>query len=92
MKLVSLNVPARVKKGSEVQLSCLYDLGNASLYSLKWFYRENDWDREEKEFFRYTPRTKPSKQFFPLDGIKVDVSFNLVKILENLFGRKNLVQ
>jgi hypothetical protein len=92
VKLVSLNVPARVKKGSEVQLSCLYDLGNASLYSLKWFYRENDRDREEKEFFRYTPRTKTLKQVFPLDGIKVDVSFSLFKILENLFERKNLVQ
>ncbi len=74
---MSLNVPARVKKGSEVQLSCLYDLGNASLYSLKWFYRENDRDREEKEFFRFTPRTKPYKQVFPLDGINVDVSFKI---------------
>ncbi|CAG2170396.1 unnamed protein product, partial [Oppiella nova] len=50
IRLVSLNVPARVKKGSSVQLSCLYDLGNASLYSLKWFYR-NHKNPEEQEFF-----------------------------------------
>ena len=73
IRLVSLNVPARVKKGSEVQLSCLYDLGNASLYSLKWFYR-NHKNPEEQEFFRYTPRGKPVKQVFPLEGINVDVS------------------
>ncbi|CAG2107203.1 unnamed protein product [Medioppia subpectinata] len=71
IRLVSLNVPARVKKGSEVQLSCLYDLGNASLYSLKWFYR-NHKNPEEQEFFRYTPRGKPVKQVFPLEGINVD--------------------
>ena len=77
VKLVSLEVPARVRKGSEVQLSCLYDLGNASLYSLKWFYRNhNDKNLEEQEFFRYTPRGKPIKQVFPLDGINVDVSLN----------------
>jgi hypothetical protein len=89
VKLVSLNVPARVKKGSEVQLSCLYDLGNASLYSLKWFYRENDWDREEKEIFRYTPRTKPFKQVFPLEGINVDVSFK-IKIFSLLISNRFL--
>ncbi|CAG2180536.1 unnamed protein product, partial [Oppiella nova] len=71
IRLVSLNVPARVKEGSEVQLSCLYDLGNASLYSLKWFYR-NHKNPEEREFFRYTPRGKPVKQVFPLEGINVD--------------------
>ncbi|CAG2165815.1 unnamed protein product, partial [Oppiella nova] len=74
IKLVSLNVPNRVRKGSEVELSCLYDLGNASLYSLKWFYRESHRERDEQEFFRYTPRGKPVKQIFPLDGINVDLN------------------
>ncbi|XP_054169314.1 uncharacterized protein LOC128966490 [Oppia nitens] len=74
IKLVSLNVPQRVRKGGEVELSCLYDLGNASLYSLKWFYRESHRERDEQEFFRYTPRGKPVKQVFPLDGINVDLN------------------
>ncbi|KAH9526685.1 uncharacterized protein LOC124496156 isoform X2 [Dermatophagoides farinae] len=76
VRVVALNVPSQVRKGSEVELSCLYDLGggNASLYSLKWFYRANDTDLDEQEFFRYTPTIKPYKQFFPLDGVNVNVN------------------
>ena len=74
IKVVSLNVPPHVRKGSDLQLSCLFDLDNATLYSLKWFYRAHEWDRDEQEFFRFTPRHKPYKQVFPLDGIQVDVS------------------
>ena len=47
---------------------------NASLYSLKWFYRANDTDLDEQEFFRYTPTIRPHKQYFPLEGIRVNVS------------------
>lgn len=72
VRVVSLNVPSRVRKGSDLELSCLFDLGNATLYSLKWFYRAHEWDRDEQEFFRYTPRLKPYKQVFPLEGIQVD--------------------
>ena len=75
VRVVSLNVPSRVRKGSDLELSCLFDLGNATLYSLKWFYRAHEWDRDEQEFFRYTPRLRPYKQVFPLEGIQVDVSF-----------------
>ncbi|KAI2805595.1 hypothetical protein BLOT_004593, partial [Blomia tropicalis] len=74
VKVVALNVPSQVRKGSEVELACLYDLGNASLYSLKWFYRANDTDLDEQEFFRYTPTIHPVKQFFPLDGINVNIN------------------
>ncbi|XP_027205814.1 uncharacterized protein LOC113799394 isoform X2 [Dermatophagoides pteronyssinus] len=74
VRVVALNVPSQVRKGTEVELSCLYDLGNASLYSLKWFYRTNDTDLDEQEFFRYTPTIKPYKQFFPLDGINVNIN------------------
>lgn len=73
VRVVSLNVPARVRKGSDLELSCLFDLGNATLYSLKWFYRAHEWDRDEQEFFRYTPNVKPYKQVFPLEGIAVDI-------------------
>lgn len=84
VRVVALNVPSQVRKGSEVELSCLYDLDNASLYSLKWFYRINDTDLDEQEFFRFTPTLKPYKQFFPLDGINVNVSqFNCNWSLSN---------
>jgi len=74
VRVVALNVPSEVRKGSEVELACLYDLGNATLYSLKWFYRTNDTDLDEQEFFRYTPTIKPHRQYFPLEGINVNVS------------------
>ena len=53
-------------------------MDNATLYSLKWFYRAHEWDRDEQEFFRFTPRHKPYKQVFPLDGIQVDVSKSVI--------------
>ena len=77
--MVALHVPSSVRKGSEVELACLYELGNASLYSLKWFYRANDTDLDEQEFFRYTPTIRPHKQYFPLEGIRVNVS-GLIKL------------
>ena len=93
VRLVALNVPEEVRIGHEAELQCLYDLGgrNASLYSLKWFWRANDTDLDEKEFYRFTPTILPHKQFFPLDGIHVNVSFavsclfKLLSINNNLF-------
>lgn len=72
LRLVSLSVPTRVYRGDQVRLSCLYDLGNQTLYSLKWFFKSR-YDREEKEFFRFTPSDSNPKQYFPIPGIKVDV-------------------
>lgn len=74
VKVVALHVPSSVRKGAEVELACLYELGNSSLYSLKWFYRANETDLDEQEFFRYTPTIVPHKQYFPLEGINVNVS------------------
>ena len=74
VRVVALNVPSSIRRGGEVELSCLYDLGNSSLYSLKWFYRANETDLDEQEFFRYTPSIKPYKQYFPIEGVKVNVS------------------
>lgn len=91
--MVALNVPNHVDNGTEVELSCLYDLDNASLYSLKWFYRINDTDLDEQEFFRYTPTIKPHKQFFPLDGIEVNVSehYSIGREIdsESIFGEQS---
>ncbi len=78
VKVVALHVPSSVRKGAEVELACLYELGNSSLYSLKWFYRANETDLDEQEFFRYTPTIVPHKQYFPLEGINVNVSWRVV--------------
>lgn len=76
MRVVSLEVPSRVRRGDKVQLTCLYDLEGNSLYSLKWFFRstESENEKEEQEFFRFTPRELVKKQYFPLPGLKVDVN------------------
>ncbi|KAH9394928.1 hypothetical protein TYRP_004991, partial [Tyrophagus putrescentiae] len=74
VRVVALHVPSSVRTGAEVELACLYELGNSSLYSLKWFYRANETDLDEQEFFRYTPSLLPHKQYFPIEGINVNVN------------------
>lgn len=91
IKIVELEVPSKVRKGQAIQMSCLYDLQNQSLYSLKWFYRSTKLERDEKEFFRFTPNEKPHKRQFKLPNITVDVSiwFKVKKVLtHNLKSHK----
>ncbi|XP_022246400.1 uncharacterized protein LOC111086725, partial [Limulus polyphemus] len=67
LRIVSLDIPKKVKSGREVKLTCLYDLEGDRLYSIKWY-------RDDKEFYRFVPNDTPQKQYFPLDGIIVDFS------------------
>ncbi|KAG8186613.1 hypothetical protein JTE90_019934 [Oedothorax gibbosus] len=67
LRLVSLEVPDKVNRGQGTRLTCGYDLEGDVLYSIKWY-------RDDVEFFRYVPTDKPPGQFFPLTGIKVDLS------------------
>ncbi|XP_076373893.1 uncharacterized protein LOC143258591 isoform X4 [Tachypleus tridentatus] len=67
LRIVSLDIPKKVKSGKEVKLTCLYDLEGDRLYSIKWY-------RDDKEFYRFVPKDAPQKQYFPLDGIIVDLS------------------
>lgn len=69
---MNLIVPRAVRAGHSVTLGCQYDLGNASLYSVKW-YRNND------EFYRFVPKEEPPFRVFPIQGIRVDVSSNTFK-------------
>ncbi|GFT29981.1 ig-like domain-containing protein [Nephila pilipes] len=67
LRLVSLHVPSKVIVGDVIKLTCRYDLEGDTLYSIKWY-------RDDVEFFRFVPRDKPPGQFFPLQGVTVDVS------------------
>ncbi|XP_035207420.1 uncharacterized protein LOC118182209 [Stegodyphus dumicola] len=69
LRLVSLHVPTKVVVGDEIKLSCGYDLEGDTLYSIKWY-------RDEIEFFRFVPRDKPPGQFFPLQGVRVDMAYD----------------
>lgn len=64
-------MPDIAASGASIRLSCVYRLDGDQLYSIKWY-------KDGMEFFRYVPRDKPPAQFFPLDGLKIDLdrSFN----------------
>ncbi|XP_055950290.1 uncharacterized protein LOC129984435 isoform X2 [Argiope bruennichi] len=66
LRLVSLHVPSKVIVGDVIKLTCRYDLEGDTLYSIKWY-------RDDVEFFRFVPRDKPPGQFFPLQGVTVDL-------------------
>lgn len=71
LKFMSLDVPDKVARGQGTRLTCGYELEGDVLYSIKWY-------RDDVEFFRYVPTDKPPGQFFPLQGIKVDVSIQYI--------------
>ncbi|XP_065203531.1 uncharacterized protein LOC135833697 [Planococcus citri] len=56
-----------VKAGESMRLICEYDLENALLYSIKWYFNEN-------EFYRFVPKESPPTRVFPMPGITVDMS------------------
>lgn len=67
LELTELSVPSHANLGHSITLYCWFNLGDASLYSVKWY-------KDEFEFFRFMPNNKPEMQVFPLAGIMLDVS------------------
>lgn len=67
LKISSVHVPSPTVTGDSVVLRCVFDLGNETLYALKWY-------RNMKEFFRYVPAANPPLKTFPQNGIDVDMS------------------
>ncbi|XP_046819545.1 uncharacterized protein LOC124424483 isoform X1 [Vespa crabro] len=67
-KIVRLDVPTIADpRWEEVTLQCEYDLGGKDLYSVKWF-------KDEVEFFRFMPSSTPVSEYFPVEGIVVDIA------------------
>ena len=64
MKIIDFRVPENVDEGDEARLFCNYSLGKDILYTLKWY-------KNEKEFFRYEPRSDQVTKLFPVAGITV---------------------
>ncbi|ENN77128.1 hypothetical protein HUJ04_000256 [Dendroctonus ponderosae] len=64
-----IQVPEAVRAGDSVTLSCQYDLEDVALYSIKWYWNE-------EEFYRYIPKDLPPYKSFPMRFINVDVSFS----------------
>ena len=64
-----------VKLGSDTQLKCNWKLsGNNMLYSVKWY-------KDDYEFFSYVPGEKITYNYFPRNGITLDVSLILFYLI-----------
>ena len=63
---VQISVPEAVPTGEMVRLSCDYDLEKDQLYTIKWYWGD-------QEFYRFVPKESPPTKVFPLHGIHVDV-------------------
>ncbi|XP_053976223.1 uncharacterized protein LOC128874991 [Hylaeus volcanicus] len=85
LKDLTINVPAVVRSGDTVTLSCHYDLEGFPLYRIQWLL-------EATEFYRYVSEQKPPYSAFDVDGINVNVSksnmndVTLVDVSRNLTG------
>nr|XP_053649852.1 cell adhesion molecule 2-like [Cherax quadricarinatus] len=66
LELQEVEVPEFKVRGSRAELSCHYNLGNATLYSLKWY-------RGDKLFYQYIPTNNVTKNAFAVSGFNVDV-------------------
>nr|XP_050852189.1 uncharacterized protein LOC127064728 isoform X1 [Vespula vulgaris] len=85
LKDLTINVPAMVRSGDTVILTCTYDLEGSSLYSIQW-------SLEEVEFYRYVTERMPPQSAYNVSGIHVNVtasdttSVTLVDVSRNLTG------
>lgn len=71
LKWVRISVPQYRLPGESALMRCDFELGNDTLYSLKWY-------KDMEEFYRFVPRAKPKTSWYEVDGIHVDVSMNFI--------------
>lgn len=76
LKWVRVNVPQYRSPGETAQLQCDYDLGNDTLYTVKWY-------KEHEEFYRYVPKAKPPTSSYRVEGVHVDVSTVILPEVQN---------
>ncbi|EDW58668.2 uncharacterized protein beat-VI [Drosophila virilis] len=67
LKDLKIFVPEAVIMGNAATLSCQYDLEKAALYSVRWYFGQ-------EEFYRYVPREATPTFVFPVAGINVDLT------------------
>ena len=64
---LSVRIPEFLQKGETADLTCSYNLGGDTLYSVKWY-------KGRHEFYRYMPHELPQIKTFPVKGMKINVS------------------
>ncbi|KAF8773221.1 hypothetical protein HNY73_015899 [Argiope bruennichi] len=67
LRISMLHVPTPVVAGDSILLRCGYELGNETLYAVKWY-------KNMGEFYRYVPASDPPLKTFPQTGVDVDIS------------------
>ncbi|XKL59496.1 hypothetical protein PGB90_000512 [Kerria lacca] len=77
LKNVQLKADPAVKSGESLQLECDYDLENAQLYSIKWYFGDD-------EFYRFVPKESPPTRVFPRPGVAVDKSLSELQADESV--------
>ncbi|XP_077545628.1 basal cell adhesion molecule-like [Haemaphysalis longicornis] len=65
--------------GGSVRLDCPHDLGDIPMYSFQWY-------KDDTEFYRFRPRTRPPAQTFTVEGVTLNVPLSNYSsmYLENL--------
>lgn len=72
LKDLNVKVPEAVAVGDTVTLSCEYDLENAALYAVRWYF-------DAEEFYRYVATESPPGRGFQTNELDIDVSITFVK-------------
>ncbi|XP_074032320.1 cell adhesion molecule 2-like [Leptinotarsa decemlineata] len=67
LRWVRVNVPQYRVPGETAMLQCDYDLGNDTLYAVKWY-------KDHEEFYRFVPKAKPQANWYEVEGVHVDVT------------------
>ncbi|KAL9894697.1 uncharacterized protein LOC119635207 [Glossina fuscipes] len=62
--LSNLSVPRIIDATQKAKLFCSYEIGNRTLNSVKWY-------KDGQEFFRYSPLTPPTTNWFPVKGVTI---------------------
>ncbi|GFV64816.1 uncharacterized protein TNCV_809131 [Trichonephila clavipes] len=73
LRINMLHVPTPVVAGDSILLKCEYELGNETLYAVKWY-------KNMGEFYRYVPASDPPLKTFPQAGIDVDGGITSIAI------------
>ncbi|XP_022908669.1 junctional adhesion molecule 2A-like [Onthophagus taurus] len=67
--VVRVSVPQYRIPGEIAQLRCDYNLGNDSLYAVKWY-------KDHEEFYRFVPKQRPETISYSVEGVDVDMSLS----------------
>ncbi|KAF2902875.1 hypothetical protein ILUMI_03310 [Ignelater luminosus] len=85
LKWVRVNVPQYRSPGEMAQLLCDYELGNDTLYAVKWY-------KEHEEFYRFVPKARPQANSYKVEGVHVDGrEVEIVELSRNVKYRRVVV-